>query len=130
MTGAEEAAALLAKSREDAHVLKVLCADSGTADAIWGFHAQQATEKLLKALLALHGVHFPFTHRLLELADILTDAGYPLDSAFEPLLDLTPYAVEYRYSTLSAAAADPLDRPGILRLIEDLQRVAAASITP
>jgi HEPN domain-containing protein len=42
-----------------------------TDDAI-GFHAQQAVEKALKAVLALVGVRFPRTHDLgflLELAD-------------------------------------------------------------
>jgi HEPN domain-containing protein len=33
------------------------------ADSIFGFHCQQAVEKLLKAWLSLLGVAFPRTHR-------------------------------------------------------------------
>jgi HEPN domain-containing protein len=123
MTPPRQAAAFVAKADEDLHVLTVLCPDAATTDAIWGFHAQQAAEKRLKAQLAFHGIQFPFTHRLLELADLLADAGCTLDARFEPLLDLTPYAVELRYSTPPTSPAEPpLDRPAILRSLTELRQ--------
>ncbi|MDR3677294.1 MAG: HEPN domain-containing protein [Acidobacteriota bacterium] len=61
------------------------------------FHAQQLTEKCLKAFLAYRQVGFPYTHNLTKLIEIA--AG--IDAAFRALLPtvtpLTPYAVELRY---------------------------------
>jgi hypothetical protein len=55
----EEAQLLLRKAREDADAAAKLAADGDTADAIVGFHAQQAVEKALKAVLAASGDDFP-----------------------------------------------------------------------
>jgi HEPN domain-containing protein len=44
-------------------------------DEAIGFHAQQAIEKCLKAVLALHEVPFRKTHDLAELVDLLRDQG-------------------------------------------------------
>jgi hypothetical protein len=121
MTSADQARLLAAKSDEDIHVLTVLRDDQGTSDTVRGFHAQQAVEKLLKALLAFYGIQFPYSHRLLELADLLADASHPVTAEIEPLLDLTPYAVEFRYAVLANAAEPSLDRAGILRLVTKLR---------
>jgi len=64
------------------------------------FHAQQAVEKSLKALLLFLKIDFPLTHDLEELVDIikLTDISVP--SFFNKSGTLTPYAVETRYPGL------------------------------
>jgi HEPN domain-containing protein len=67
---------------------------------MWGFHAQQVVEKLIKALLSYRQIGYPMTHRLRELGDLAERAGVPLDVKFESLLDLTPYAAELRYAML------------------------------
>lgn len=51
----EEAQLLLRKAREDADAATKLAADGDTADAIVGFHAQQAVEKALKAVQFRYG---------------------------------------------------------------------------
>ena len=60
------------------------------------FHAQQAAEKSLKAVLVHHSVDFPRTHNLVRLVDLL-----PADLARPPelaqVVRLTPYAVAARY---------------------------------
>ncbi len=125
MTSLQQATVLINKADGDIHVLTILRGDISTPDEIWGFHAQQAVEKLLKCLLVFRSIAFPFTHHLLELADRLQDAGYALDVRFEPLLDLTPYAVELRYSTPGPKTAEPpLDRQAVLRLITELRQAA------
>jgi transposase InsO family protein len=51
----DELAALLArKATEDAVALREFAANTEIADSVLGFHAQQAIEKWLKAVLARH----------------------------------------------------------------------------
>ena len=42
-------------------------------DAIVGFHAQQAVEKAFKAVLAMVGAEFPFTHNIALLMQLCED---------------------------------------------------------
>jgi HEPN domain-containing protein len=68
----EFAALLLRKAEGDVEVVRALVDTPSIADDAIGFHAQQAIEKAMKAVLALRGVQFPRTHDLgflLELAD-------------------------------------------------------------
>jgi HEPN domain-containing protein len=60
------------------------------------FHAQQATEKALKALLVAFGIDFPRSHaleRLLGLLPAHVAQQFDVDSVAE----LTPWAVAGRY---------------------------------
>ncbi len=50
---------------------KKLAADKEVADAIIGFHAQQAVEKMLKAVLTKKKIAFPWHHDLESLLDLL-----------------------------------------------------------
>ena len=60
------------------------------------FHAQQAAEKALKALLVWLGIEFPRTHVLERIADLLpADITTTLDR--EALISLSPWAVAGRY---------------------------------
>ena len=89
------------------------CVSSGgLPDEIYGFHVQQAAEKLLKAWIALLGESYPLTHSIETLLKLLADRG--IDTA--PFLDLnayTPYAVEFRYAGVGPDAK-PIDRAGAL----------------
>jgi len=66
-------------------------------DHIYGFHAQQSCEKLLKALISAHDSKFPFTHRFGELMTILAQHGEQLPPLPYSLLLFEPFAVEHRY---------------------------------
>lgn len=93
------------KADEDWRVAQVLRqADQGMNDAI-AFHAQQAAEKLMKALLIQHQVEVPFTHDLGVLHDLLAQwvPGWQADRA--GLVRLTVAAVRFRYPDESATAA-------------------------
>lgn len=74
----EEALLLLRKAQEDADAVNKLVPDTDIADSVVGFHAQQAAEKALKAVLAASGDDFPWTHDLRHLMDRLQAAGTSL----------------------------------------------------
>jgi HEPN domain-containing protein len=92
----------------------------GISDAIYGFHAQQASEKLLKALLSQHGVHFPRTHDLTELVGLLATVGQQLPDTLCNLDELTPFAVEFRYG--DGLPGKPLERAAVRARIRALRR--------
>ena len=60
------------------------------------FHAQQAAEKALKALLVYHHLEFPRTHNIGTLLDLLHEA-VSIPSEVEDAASLTDYAVMTRY---------------------------------
>jgi hypothetical protein len=53
-----EAEVLVRKARDDANAVRLLAADTEISDEIVGFHAQQAVEKWLKAVLGSRGIEF------------------------------------------------------------------------
>ena len=121
----EQADLLIEKARQDLYIPRAHAADPEVSDDTWGFHAQQAVEKFLKSILSRRQAHDPFTHRLSTLADLLAESGVPLPACFDALLDLTPYAVELRYSVLPRDPSEkPLDRAEIIRLISLLAEPA------
>jgi len=62
-----------------------------------GFHAQQATEKYLKAYLVWKQIDFPKTHNIANLLDLLSEADKSLAISLDAASVLTKYAVETRY---------------------------------
>jgi HEPN domain-containing protein len=119
------AALLLARADDDIGLVRACVALHDVSDAIVGFHAQQAAEKLLKAVLARRRIDHPFTHdleRLLELVEAAVGARPPgADSAAA----LTPWAVQFRYGD---APEDVLDRSEALALLEALRGWVIASL--
>jgi len=92
----EHARALLDKADSDLIAATATLATGKALDTVC-FHAQQAAEKSLKAILALGNVPYPFRHDLGELTELVKRA-HPLDPALEAdVLALTPYAVAARY---------------------------------
>lgn len=110
----EEARLLLRKAREDANAVEKLARDADIADAIAGFHAQQAVEKALKAVLAASGDDFPWTHDLRYLIERLNDLGMPLPPSLREVHVLAPWAVEFRYGE---TIDDSLDRERAVALV-------------
>ncbi len=60
------------------------------------FHAQQAAEKALKAVLVAQGIHLPRTHSIRRLLDILP-AEIFVPGSVQDAAGLTDYAVLTRY---------------------------------
>ena len=79
-------------------------------EEIFGFHAQQVIEKVLKAWIASLGLTYPKSHDVSVLITILGDAGVDL-SRFPDLEDYSIYAVQYRYEAYDATE-ERLNRAG------------------
>ena len=93
----EEARRFLSLAGDDFAAYRMLAEAAHIRTAIALFHAQQAVEKSLKAVLFAHGVEFRRTHDLYELADKLEQAGIALPISADDLGQLNPYAVDFRY---------------------------------
>jgi len=61
------------------------------------FHAQQAAEKALKAVLLFKRIEFPFVHDLKALVGLLKENSISFPPEIRDAGSLTPYAVEARY---------------------------------
>lgn len=61
------------------------------------FHAQQAVEKALKAVLTNKNIEFPLIHDIRELIAIAEENGIDIPNEVRSADELTPYAVETRY---------------------------------
>jgi len=70
-------------------MMKTSC---GVRDRAFGFHAQQAVEKLLKALIGGHEVRYEYTHDLRTLIERLTLLNEELPGDTILLESLTDYA--------------------------------------
>ena len=109
---------LLSAAERDIDALRIMRRLHDIPAEIFGFHVQQAAEKLLKAWIALLGDSYPLTHSIETLLALLADRG----AATEPFNDLaayTPYAVEFRYAGVGPNA-EPIDRARALALVEAL----------
>ncbi|MBL7222998.1 MAG: HEPN domain-containing protein [Candidatus Brocadiae bacterium] len=122
----EYATILMQKAAQDEYVVRTLAADPGAPDAAIGFHAQQAVEKALKAVLAAHHVAFRWRHDLVELLDVLRDSGIPFPHDLDDVRRLTPFATEFRYDDLPAEEEEPFDRAWALNCVERVRNWAEA----
>ena len=92
----EVAALLVRKAASDLAAAQALCRDPDQLDDVIGFHAQQAVEKSLKAVLAFRGLEIPRTHDLSHVIGLvdLGAAGLPDDIKHAEWLG--PWAVAMR----------------------------------
>lgn len=117
----EQALLYLKKAGEDETLLDEIINSPHISDSIYGFHCQQAAEKLLKALLSFRGSRIRKTHDLIELIDLLIDIGYDFPEYLNNIDSLTPYAVEFRYQLLTVGEEMKLARQEARLLIADLR---------
>ncbi len=113
---------LIEKAMQDECVLENLIDNTAITDETIGFHAQQAVEKLLKALLSFLGQRYRKTHDIRELLDGLEDANCKVPDNLYEIRYLTPYAVEWRYENFMVYDEPPLDRHKMLQLIKSLRQ--------
>ena len=86
----------LRKADSDLATASQVAAGDGPYDTAC-YHAQQAIEKALKALLAHTEAEIPRTHNLEELGAAAMRASSALEVNIDELAGITPFAVELRY---------------------------------
>ncbi len=126
MVDADFAQQLLMAARRDLTAWRKLAHDIEVHDSTLGFHAQQAVEKSIKAVLAHAKVVFRRTHDIAELLDVLSDAGLVAPPDATELDRLNPYAVEARYGY---PLAGPLDRDVVGARVEAVIAWAGSAVS-
>lgn len=99
--------------------------EADIADSIVGFHAQQAVEKSIKAVLAAREIEYGKTHDLNYLVGAMETHGIDAPASVREVDELNPWAVEFRYETDDEP---PIDRRAALALIEAIRRWAGESV--
>jgi HEPN domain-containing protein len=98
------------KAREDAWAFDQLSKHPDAPLSILGFHAQQAIEKFLKAVLARYRIDFPRTHDLSELRGLCDERGFAPSLTEEEAAILTPFSVGFRYAHAGELPENQRDR--------------------
>ena len=118
MNDLKQAQELAGAAERDISALRGMSDAAVFADEIFGFHVQQAAEKLLKAWLASQGETYPLSHDLATLLHMLSAGGEDV-ARFDELVDYTRYAVRLRYTSVDPGTC-LLDRPAAIEQVEAL----------
>jgi HEPN domain-containing protein len=93
------------------------------------FHAQQAVEKYLKALLTRHQTEFPKTHVIQRLLLLLQPVEPGLATALENAKWLSPFGVDIRYPA-DFPETLPGDEAHALELARGVKNIVMAVLDP
>lgn len=120
-----EALRILIMARKDLQALEGMLDASVFSEEIFGFHVEQATEKLLKAWISALGLEYPRTHDLGRLLRLLSDQGLDM-VLYTGLAMFTPFGVQFRYEAYDDLADSPIDRAQAISTVRLLfERVEA-----
>lgn len=123
---AEVSRTLSRKAGEDATAARKFAGDPDISDEIVGFHAQQAIEKWLKAIIAGRGEAFDHTHDLRRLMILVARDLEEVPFDADAVIALTQYSAPLRYEDL--LDAEPIDRDATVALIDEVGRWAEAQL--
>lgn len=123
----ERSRVLLQKAEEDATAVRKFAGSPEIAESIIGFHAQQAVEKWLKAMLAARGVQYRPIHDLDRLIELLETEGAEVSLDRDRLSVLTQYAVPLRYDEL--LDAESLEREELVALVDEVGEWVAGHLS-
>jgi HEPN domain-containing protein len=118
----KQAEILLAKAAEDETAASL----TAMPDGPFGFHVQQAVEKLLKALCCQLAIPYRFTHDLESLAELLKEHGEALPNCTVDFAELENFGVAYRYGSIPEIAT--LDRTAGIETVRILREHITARI--
>lgn len=93
--------------------------------ALSAFHAQQAAEKALKAYLVFQSIRVPKSHDIGDLVVLIELKDKKLSELLKPCLELTDYAVAYRYPD---AQKQPLTHQAVIEAIRQAELALSESI--
>lgn len=125
-SGDDHAQLLMEKAAGDEKILFRLIDEDDIPDDGLGFHAQQAVEKMIKAVLAQNEVTYERTHNIAYLLNLLDEASISKPDRANDLPNLSPWAAELRYSR---SLGDVPDRPEMRSLVEQTKVWAEGQLT-
>jgi HEPN domain-containing protein len=121
------ASVLARKAEGDAKAMRRLASDPEIDDEAVGFHAEQAIEKWLKAVIIARGMSTEGTrHDLVRLLRILAVGGVESPPDAERLAELAVYGARARYENV--VDLEPLDRDAVDSVVAAVGEWAAAQI--
>ncbi len=94
----------------------------GVPLALLCFHAQQAAEKALKAVLVFHDAEVPWTHNIQLLIELI-EALELVPPSLRVAAALTEYAVVMRYP----GDAEPVTQPELARALGQARAIVEAA---
>jgi HEPN domain-containing protein len=103
---------------KDMKALDLMILPESVDDEIFGFHAQQAVEKTLKAWLTAIGGTYGYNHDLRVLLLSLRESGCEIEQ-FRHLIMLNPFAAQLRYEPMETLD-EPLDRLTLRAQVQEL----------
>jgi HEPN domain-containing protein len=113
----EEARRSLRLAGRDISAFRVLKNSPGIDPSIIFFHAQQAIEKSLKAILFLNQIESRRTHDLVRLAQLLRQNGIEPPATDGQMGRLNPFAVTVRYDDMDINTISIQDATDMVSLI-------------
>jgi HEPN domain-containing protein len=117
---------MLKMAQKDLSAVENMKNSAAFADEIFGFHAQQAVEKSLKAWMSALGIVYPKIHDLEELLAILSENGKDT-TPYLGLVDLNDFAVQFRYEAF-ADFENELNRESTIQQVTDLITAAERAV--
>ena len=118
MPDTEAARMLVSAARRDLQALENMLDAQAFPGEIFGFHAQQAAEKTLKAWLILLDQEYPLKHNIRQLVLLLEKAGINIEPLWK-FVELNAFAVQFRYEAYEDLD-ETLNRPELLGDIREL----------
>ena len=122
MNEGEHARSILEMAQKDLKALRGMLDPEVFEDEIFGFHAQQAVEKALKAWIAALGEQYPHTHDLSALLADLEKLGVDVGGLWD-LVEYNAFAVQFRYQGLPGGE-ESLDREEVLGKVGAVMELA------
>jgi HEPN domain-containing protein len=122
----DEALRSLRLADRDIKAFEILKAEPEAPISVVCFHAQQAVEKSLKAVLFSRQIEFERTHDLVQLAHLLHGQEIGLPAADDQLRQLNPFAVTFRYDDMDI---ESVTREDAAKLVADVRRWAGKQVS-